>query len=467
MGEELVFTPDVIFVQKYHQYFAPNFRESKTYETNKDYWEHYITKRDFYACTNPRSFNSIISYMTRKNACDKTNLEYEQDLIDLRAENHAPENIMNYMGERPGSTGLFSENPEISKKEVKDLRKELASLQSTIFECVMSFTPEFSQKYVDNKLAAYKLLNEVMPKYFISKGLNPSEMRWFAAYHTNTDNRHCHIVFYQKPGCETYRDLHFTQNNFDKMKEFVVFKKPLTHEYENAREPILAQLRKAQSNNHLPDYYNKLEPVREVARNKKQFARCTKEEKGYIRAYMDFVYKTNPDFKQAYDHANSLIDKAQRAIIANYKTNGIEPTEYALGFAENRKKELDYRICNQILKMSYTDLLLNDTLTNKRKKSALSDTLIKQSTIVDTRLKKYMKNNQKGYEEYKGLSLWTKQGILALRTGYSKTMNSKTIWNEIMLDRKKELERLKELGSLSNDELAKEQEKLMQELERF
>jgi len=467
MSETTTLSPDIIFIQKYHQYYAPNFRESKSYQNNADYWDKFITRRDFYACTNPKSFNSIISYMTRPSACDKTNLEYEEDFQQLLAENHKERNITTYMGERPGSTGLFSENPEISKKEVKDLRKELANLESTIFEGVLSFTPEISEKYVKDKMSAYKLLNEVMPKYFESKGLNPSDMKWFAAFHTNTDNKHCHIVFYEKPGHESYREIHFTQRDFDKMKELVTFKKPLTHEYEKAREPIMEQLRKARENNMLPGFYKALEPVREVARDKKQFNRCTTEQKKYIRAYQDFIYKNNPDFREAYDHAHKLIDKAQEAIIANYKTNGIVPTKYALDFATNRKTELDIRICNQILKMSKNDILLNGSLTNKKKSYSNNPTLIRESAKVENGLRKYTKENPKAYDKWNGLSLWSKQGLFALRDGYSKTMSSATIWNEIKNDRRRELEKLKNIGSIDIEEYMKEREKLSQEFERF
>lgn len=459
----LQLNPDVIFIQKYHQYYGENFRDTKAYQTNKDYWENLMTKRDFYACSNKQSFNSIISYMTRKSACDKTNLDYEEDYRELLIEEgKEPRDITKYMGERPGSTGLFNSDGEISKKAAKDLRKDLASLESTIFEGVLSFSPEFSEKYVNNKVEAYKLLNEVMPKYFVNKGLNPSDMVWFAAYHTNTDNKHCHIVFYEKPGAEKYRELHFNQNDFDRMKEFVVFKKPLTHEYETAREPVIAALYKAKENGTLPKYYGALEPVREIARRKSKFGYCSKEEKGLIRAYMDFIYRGNPDFREAYDRAIKLIDKAQLAINKLYTDNGIKPTEKALKFAETRKTELDWRVCNKILALSKTDMLLNDSLTSKARMKSSSEAQIRQAAIID----KNLKDSSKA-DKYKGLSFWSKQGIFCLRDGYHETMGSRTLWSEMLQDRAKELQRLKQTKSLSEEDLLKEQEKLQESFERL
>lgn len=37
-----------------------------------------------------------------------------------------------------------------------------------------------------------------LPKYFKRAGLNPDNIEWFAGLHENTDNRHIHLVFFEK-----------------------------------------------------------------------------------------------------------------------------------------------------------------------------------------------------------------------------------------------------------------------------
>ncbi len=473
MNKQGFSSPDIIFVQKYHKYYSKDFRESKLYAQSENKWETWVTRSEFYRCTNKNSFNSATNYLTRSSACDKTNLEYEEQYERLKEKGLSDEDIVSYMGERPGSTGLFSNKKELTQEDIRKIRKELAETKGTIYEAVLSFTPEFSDKYVSKKMDAYNLLNDVMPKYLESKGLNPESYNWFSAYHTNTDNRHCHIVFYEKPGhIRNNQDILFVQKDFNKFKELVAFNHPLEHEYENAREPIMAQLKDAM---HLPNFYNQLEPIREIVRTKNQYARCTNEQKEAIRAYVDFLYHNCQPFKTAYDDCRNKIKSFQTKLEKLYDDNHIPKTDKITKFALDRIKEYDLRIFNTIMKNAKYDQLLNDQLTRKasgKKKSMFFDQdLIHHTKQVEKHLKKFQKKNPEAYADFDGLSLWSKQTIFAVTTSYNATMNTKAIWNDIINDRRKaiadKLSEARENNELLDDELLEERAELEKEIDRY
>ena len=466
-------SPDIIFVQKYHKYYSKDFRESKLYAQSENKWETWVTRSDFYRCTAKNSFNSATNYFTRSSACDKTNLEYEEQFERLKEKGLSDEDIISYMGERPGSTGLFNYKKELTQEDIRKIRKELATTKGTIYEAVLSFTPEFSDKYVSKKMDAYKLLNDVMPKYLESKGLNPEAYNWFSAYHTNTDNRHCHIVFYEKPEhIRSNEDILFEQKDFNKFKELVAFNRPLEHEYEKTREPIMAQLKDAM---HLPNFYMQLEPVREIVRTKNQFARCTSEQKEAIIAYVDFLYKNCEPFKMAYDDGRNKIKSFQAKLEKLYDDNHIPKTDRITRFALDRIKEYDLRIFNTIMKNAKYDPLLNGQITRKangNKKSMFFDQdLIHHTKVVEKNLKKFQKKNPEVYAGFEGLSLWSKQSIFAVTQSYNHTMSTKGIWTDILNDRRKavanKISQARDNNEELDEQLLKEREQLEKEIDRY
>lgn len=42
------------------------------------------------------------------------------------------------------------------------------------------------------------MLKDVLPKFFKRLGLSKESVIWYAGLHTSTDNRHCHIIFFEK-----------------------------------------------------------------------------------------------------------------------------------------------------------------------------------------------------------------------------------------------------------------------------
>lgn len=63
---------------------------------------------------------------------------------------------------------------------------------------VISFEEKFGLKWCNNFEQAYNLVKTELPKYFKRAGLKAETIEWFAGLHENTDNRHIHIIFFEK-----------------------------------------------------------------------------------------------------------------------------------------------------------------------------------------------------------------------------------------------------------------------------
>ena len=86
----------------------------------------------------------------------------------------------------------------MKSEDIAKVRKDLRKTKSVIWSGVISFEEKFGKKWCANFEQAYKLVKNELPKYFKRAGLNPNNVEWFAGLHENTDNRHIHIVFFEK-----------------------------------------------------------------------------------------------------------------------------------------------------------------------------------------------------------------------------------------------------------------------------
>lgn len=104
---------------------------------------------------------------------------------------------LDYAGDEMKSSGLFNADGAITKAEKKRLREKLRKTESCIWDLVISFATEYGDKNMTNADQAQKLLSKVLPKFFKNAGLHPENIVWYAGLHTNTDNRHVHISFFE------------------------------------------------------------------------------------------------------------------------------------------------------------------------------------------------------------------------------------------------------------------------------
>lgn len=121
-------------------------------------------------------------YYDRDEACDKT---------------ISTDKAFNYYDYRIGSMGGFNAkgpvNAKITQAECDHYRPEI------VYQGVFSFKREFAlQSGILEKKDMEKLIRKSMTNVIRQLNLDPENVVWNAAYHTNTDNPHCHFMMYEK-----------------------------------------------------------------------------------------------------------------------------------------------------------------------------------------------------------------------------------------------------------------------------
>ena len=155
--------------------------------------EKYIKKRKFYSCNSDNGYD-YVNYVN-------TGSKHKEDYVE-------------YSGDDEKSKGLFSINGKLSKKEKKELKKQLQATKSVIWDLVISFQPEFGQKYCNDYDSAYAILKTVMPKFLKRAGFNLNNIVWYAGLHENKRHRHIHISFFEKEPKRYHtkdKELHYSE----------------------------------------------------------------------------------------------------------------------------------------------------------------------------------------------------------------------------------------------------------------
>lgn len=104
---------------------------------------------------------------------------------------------LEYTGNEEKSSGVFNADGILSKADKKLLRERLRKTDSIIWDIVISFEKEFGEQNVYTAEQAQALLKKLLPKFFREVGFKPENITWYAGLHTNTDNRHIHLSFFE------------------------------------------------------------------------------------------------------------------------------------------------------------------------------------------------------------------------------------------------------------------------------
>lgn len=148
------------------QYYLPHYKDEKMQD-----------KRDYYSS---HKVNDYIKYVDT-GIKDLKNIDFVE-----------------YTNNRTKSSGIFNKNGKMNKKQISEVREHLRETQSVIWSGVISFEEKFGLKWCNNHEQAEHILKSELPKFFKRSGLNPDNIEWFAGLHENTDNRHIHLVFFEK-----------------------------------------------------------------------------------------------------------------------------------------------------------------------------------------------------------------------------------------------------------------------------
>jgi hypothetical protein len=136
--------------------------------------------------------------------------------IDKGVKSSKTKDYVDYAGSPEKSSGVFNANGLLTSEEKKELRKELRSTKSCIWDCVVSFEEGYGKKNVYDWKRAQDLLNKTLCGFFAGCGMDPKNVTWFAGLHENTDNRHIHLSFFEKE--PTHYDRKTKERDFRKGK---------------------------------------------------------------------------------------------------------------------------------------------------------------------------------------------------------------------------------------------------------
>lgn len=104
---------------------------------------------------------------------------------------------LDYADDKEKSAGVFGKDGALTAVQKKELQKALKTTDSVIWDMVVSFEENYGKNHLKDSDDARELLNALLNRFFKKAGLNPQNMTWFAGLHTNTDNRHIHVSFWE------------------------------------------------------------------------------------------------------------------------------------------------------------------------------------------------------------------------------------------------------------------------------
>lgn len=308
--------------------------------------ERYTQKRKFYSCNSDNGYD----YVNYVNTGSKNKADYVE-----------------YSGDDEKSKGLFSINGKLTKKEKKELKKQLQATKSVIWDLVISFQPEFGQKYCNDFESAYTILKCVMPKFLKRAGFNVENIVWYAGLHENKKHRHIHISFFEKEpkryrqkdnelhysegyipqSCLIYLKIQAEQKATDISAELKALRKNLTQTQFSA---LNKELDNAKYQTEFKDRIRKL--MYELPRR----GRLSYESENMasvrpkIDELVDCVIKSNAKALQAFNTFNSALQARNiktREMLARNKINETFWTQYMV--ADKYLSDVYRRLGNQVI----------------------------------------------------------------------------------------------------------------------
>lgn len=155
----------------------------------------YGDKRNFYSCKQSQDYLTYVA----------TGTTQKLDYIE-------------YSGDKEKSSGVFGKDGLLTAYQRKQLRKQLRETKSIIWDCLLTFQPEFGQTYCNDYEQAYEMMRREMPRFLKDAGFTPDNVVWFAGLHTNKKHRHIHISFFEKEPTrlrERTKELQFSRGKIN------------------------------------------------------------------------------------------------------------------------------------------------------------------------------------------------------------------------------------------------------------
>ena len=342
-----------------------------------------------------------------------------------------------YIGNNEKCSGLFNESGYLDKKQIAELRKNLRSTKSNIWDMVVSFREDFGNKYCKDYDQAYSFLKSELPKFFKRIGLDKNNIVWYAGLHENTENKHLHVSFFEKEPKHFQNDGKLTYSKGSISKEQLMatklsFENKLTNatgELFAKRKEITQKLKTNLSEKELNEYtkreliklYNKFPTTGKLGYDSENMYPSRK----YIIEFINNYIPKNKDlfekfsqFESEYnnyvDYAKS-IDKSQ--MFSSFKMdlyrrmgNIVISSAVAVGKTHNTiENQIKYGRKTKIYKKNLREkefdycLKLANQFDRERERwyeefKARVDYMIKQEQWQNTQSEYYLRNRNNDYE---------------------------------------------------------------------
>lgn len=345
-------TPNVVFNLLYAKPYEPGAPTSDSTQ-----WRDWVSGALFDYATRKEAVEkeTIKDIQAIKSLCDNTELDEEDAKAVLDS---GFLDYFDYASNRPGSTGAFNADGDITPEQAAEIKKTLKATKSIIWTGILSFEEDYGKKFCDDKAAAHAMMLEAFPSLFKRSHLNYKNIEWYATLHRNTDNRHIHITFWErKPTFLRKGDTDYHFANVAKIKQdaCVDFKFAVAKHFEiealasyKIRDSIRENLRQNINTSEMKDILTGLlNDVRPS--NSWQFGKQSAETQKNILQFALGIIDKDALLKVQYDEYVKTLMEQQEKYYKVCRENNLPVSQEIKSFADKNLKDLHTRLGNDVL----------------------------------------------------------------------------------------------------------------------
>ena len=130
-------------------------------------------------------------------ASERTNSDY-LGYMDKGHRSGKYSDYMDYQGNREKSSGVFDADGLMDERKKLEFRKELKKTLSVIWDMIVSTEESYGKEKLSSWKQAMEVIKKELPKFLEDNHMSIDNVGWCGALHENTDNRHIHLLLYEK-----------------------------------------------------------------------------------------------------------------------------------------------------------------------------------------------------------------------------------------------------------------------------
>jgi hypothetical protein len=311
-----------------------------------------------------------------------------------------------YAGNAEKSSGAFDESGLLDEKGKQELRAKLRSTGSTIWDFVISFEGEFGMEKMHSWEDARELVAKELPGLLKENRLSYRNVTWYAGLHTNTDNRHIHLSFFENsPGHyvanEKEPKWHYGYLNKLSLTNFRVhLEQRLT-----SKEYDLSSYRRRlmddcdDSLNKLSDYERhqaklrkKLSELEEMIPREGDYASKSMDAaRGQIDSIVTLLIQGNPEMMAEFTKLLSRLAKSDEATRGICERDKTDPAPYLLAdkFQKDFYRRMGNKVIEYVREAKKADVRCGKAVAKERRarwrEKAIKDSLIHHTASLEKR----------------------------------------------------------------------------------